>query len=151
MQPSPDVNTAKAPARKYLVRQKAVDRRFYDPLSDKLGQEPHHVKNKDINYMQLSPHSLDTTQQSKGSARGQGARRIIAGDLQGTEQDTLVNSLAQRTENNKSKIPIENVLITTCESDSEDEGLGSGDSLGSSPPDSSLDINTARRKTTILF
>ena len=150
--------------RKYLLRQKSVDTSVYEPLYDKLDQTPASGKSSETRCLQLThrAHIGSHKSMQKPSAQRVGVKMLeqgpgknMFGDLQSTEEDKLLSYLTQtinkpqQAQQNRSKFHDQNGHSFGSESTSEDEGLGSGESLASSPDKTNKNVrNLVRRKRT---
>ena len=163
VQPSNRLIATDSPVRKYLVRQKAVDRFFYEPMADKPGQTPSSVKNSDTSCMQLSHMASSRTLSTMDTQRvkkirvkvlEQGPLKSLTGDLKRAEEDRLISYLAQRTQNERSKFHNQNGQngrSIGSESSSDDEGMGSGESSASSPEKTNtMNSDSVKQKSKII-
>ena len=143
LQPRNPVTGTDTPVRKHLLRQKAVDRSLYD----KLGQAPRPVNTMDARCIQI-PH--------KSKSRDATCVKLMRGKLVGQETVKHIKFDLKRVNCNLSQRATKiggkfldpngwNSHSLSSESSSDDEGIGSGGSLGSSPD------NVVNTKKTLYF
>ena len=145
LQPCNRVISTDTPDRKYLLRQEAVDRSLYD----KLGQAPRPVNTSDARCNQL-PHkskSRDAThvKQVRVKMLGQRPVKHMKSYSKRVNED---RNLSQREQNTRSNFHDPNGWNNhslSSDSSSDDEGIGSGGSLASSPD------NMVNKKETVYF
>ena len=141
LQPRNPLTGTDTPDRKYLIRQESVDRSLYD----KLGQAPRPVNTSDARCIQLPHKSRDTThvKQMRAKLVGQETVKHIKFDLKRVKVNC---NLSQRAKKVRGKFPNGwNNHSFSSESSSDDEGIGSGGSLASSPD------NMVNKKKTLYF
>ena len=134
------------PNRKFLIRQKAVDRSLSEPLFDTLlGQQASSsVRSAELLCMQLTPslspiktklNSTDTTRDKRQSREQKPVKSdALDGDLMRVEDSKQINYINHRTEH----FHKQNGHHWGSDTSSDDEGLGSGESLASSPEKSEM-------------
>ena len=138
------------PNRKFLIRQKAVDRSLSEPLFDTLlGQQASSsVRNAELRCMQLTPSSspiktkllsTETTRDKRQSREEKPAKSdALDSDLMRVEDSKQINYIARRTEFSAKHFHKQNGHHWGSDTSSDDEGLGSGESLASSPEKSEM-------------